>query len=64
MHIWTGWPPPQPAKLDKAYRIDTTRDMPPDWLSAEEYEALRTDPAVEQVGGKWASGSRGQLIGG
>ncbi|KAG2453789.1 hypothetical protein HYH02_001998 [Chlamydomonas schloesseri] len=38
-----------PAKLDKVYRIDTTRDMPPDWLSAEEYEALRTDPSVEQA---------------
>ncbi len=32
------------------YRIDTTRETPPDWLTVEEYEALSTDPEAEQVG--------------
>lgn len=41
----------QPHKFDKVYKIDTSRDLPPDWLSVEEYEACRSDPATEQVGG-------------
>lgn len=39
----------QPVKLDKVYRVDTDRDLPPDWLSGDEYEALRTDYEAEQA---------------
>ncbi|GLI67975.1 hypothetical protein VaNZ11_012311 [Volvox africanus] len=38
-----------PVKVDKVYRVDTSRDMPPDWLSGDEYESLRTDPESEQA---------------
>ncbi|KAG2501690.1 hypothetical protein HYH03_000192 [Edaphochlamys debaryana] len=38
-----------PAKVDKVYKIDTTKDLPPDWLTVEEYEALRSDAETEQA---------------
>jgi hypothetical protein len=45
-----AWPVcPQPSKWDKVYRLDTSKDVPPDWLAPEQYEAVRSDPELEAV---------------